>query len=134
MYVTLDALWYMHELIFIMNLRWYKISIFIAGIISQEPEKVPQTYILYLLCRLNDGENYLNKYSEESTLTVLEDAAEILEIFLTNVKQSFQKEGKDLLRAVKEEVEIELTQQHYLQNLELSLLRRYGTPDNIYKD
>lgn len=84
------------------------ISIFIAGIISQEPEKVPQTYILYLLCRLNDGENYLNKYSEESTLTVLEDAAEILEIFLTNVKQSFQKEGKDLLRAVKEEVEIEL--------------------------
>lgn len=134
MYVTLDALWYMHELIFIMNLRWYKISIFIAGIISQEPEKVPQTYILYLLCRLNDGENYLNKYSEESTLTVLEDAAEILEIFLTNVKQSFQKEGKDLLRAVKEEVEIELTQQHYLQNLELSLLRRYGTTDNIYKD
>ena len=124
----------MHELIYIMNLRWYKISIFIAGIISQEPEKVPQTYILYLLCRLNDGENYLNKYSEESTLTVLEDAAEILEIFLTNVKQSFQKEGKDLLRAVKEEVEIELTQQHYLQNLELSLLRRYGTPGNIYKD
>ena len=109
------------------------ISIFIAGIISQEPEKVPQTYILYLLCRLNDGENYLNKYSEESTLTVLEDAAEILEIFLTNVKQSFQKEGKDLLRAVKEEVEIELTQL-YLQNLELSLLRRYGTTDNIYKD
>lgn len=124
----------MHELIYIMNLRWYKISIFIAGIISQEPEKVPQTYILYLLCRLNDGENYLNKYSEESTLTVLEDAAEILEIFLTNVKQSFQKEGKDLLRAVKEEVEIELTQQHYLQNLELSLLRRYGTPGNIYED
>lgn len=124
----------MHELIYIMNLRWYKISIFIAGIISQEPEKVPQTYILYLLCRLNDGENYLNKYSEESTLTVLEDAAEILEIFLMNVKQSFQKEGKDLLRAVKEEVEIELTQQHYLQNLELPLLRRYGTPDNIYKD
>nr|XP_022331122.1 uncharacterized protein LOC111129178 isoform X2 [Crassostrea virginica] len=75
----------------------------IQWIISQEPEKVPQTYILYLLCRLNDGENYLNKYSEESTLTVLEDAAEILEIFLTNVKQSFQKEGKDLLRAVKEE-------------------------------
>ena len=134
MYVTLEALWYMHELIYIMKFRWYKISIFIAGIISQEPEKVPQTYILYLLCRLNDGENYLNKYSEESTLTVLEDAAEILEIFLTNVKQSFQKEGKDLLRAVKEEVEIELTQQHYLQNLELSLLRRYGTPDNIYKD
>lgn len=87
-----------------------------------------------MLCRLNDGENYLNKYSEESTLTVLEDAAEILEIFLMNVKQSFQKEGKDLLRAVKEEVEIEVTQQHYLQNLELSLLRRYGTPGNIYKD
>jgi hypothetical protein len=58
-------------------------------------------YVLSLLCRLVDGEEYDRIYNEDSDLTVLEDTAIILESFLSNLEETRLKEGLDLLQDVK---------------------------------
>ncbi|XP_061182545.1 telomeric repeat-binding factor 2-like [Saccostrea echinata] len=71
--------------------------------VFEEPEELWQIYILSLLCRLVDGETYETKYEAGSNLTVLEDAAGILETFLKDIPQSLQKEGHDFLDTLKQQ-------------------------------
>ncbi|XP_062581323.1 telomeric repeat-binding factor 2-like [Saccostrea cucullata] len=74
----------------------------LAQQLFEEPEDL-QIYILPLICRLVDGETYDTKYVEESNLTVLEDAAGILETFLKDAARSLQKEGLDFLDELKQQ-------------------------------
>lgn len=76
----------------------------IAGQIITGKKEIQQSYLMSLLCRLNDGRNYMIRYNEDSILTVLEDAAEVLQILIKDMKPPLYNEGEDLLKAMRQEV------------------------------
>lgn len=76
----------------------------IAGQIITGKREIQQSYLMSLLCRLNDGRNYMIRYNEDSILTVLEDAAEVLQILIKDIKPPLYKEGQDFLKAMRQEV------------------------------
>ncbi|XP_055997541.1 telomeric repeat-binding factor 1-like [Ostrea edulis] len=73
----------------------------VAQKLFEEEKDLRQIYILSLICRLVDGEVYEMKYTEDSKLTVLEDAADVLKILLTDMEEPLLKEGRDLLDELK---------------------------------
>lgn len=75
----------------------------IAGQIITGKEEIQQSYLMSLLCRLNDGRNYMIRYNEDSILTVLEDAAEVLQILIKDIKPPLYDEGQELLKAMRQE-------------------------------
>lgn len=75
----------------------------IAGQIITGKREIQQSYLMSLLCRLNDGRNYMIRYNEDSILTVLEDAAEVLQILIKDIKPPLYKEGQDFLKAMRQE-------------------------------